>query len=237
MGINENTNWADMAEPISVIIPALNEEERIAEAIASARSCGPCQIIVVDGGSADRTVVRAEGADLVLASEPGRSRQQNLGARHAAHETLLFLHADCRLVPGAFEKMQAALTRDRTFAACFRQEIEATHWMYRMLEWGNRERVRWLGYAYGDQGICLKKEVFDQLGGFPNCPLLDDFFFMKRVRRFGRVAVIDHPLQVSARRWRECGIVRQTLRNWSLIALAMAGVSPARLARYYPHVR
>ena len=222
---------------ISVIIPTLNEAGRIAELIASTRQIGECEIIVVDGGSDDGTHERAASADIVLTSEPGRAKQQNAGAAASRGEVLLFLHADCQLSAGAFEAIRAAMQDERTVGGCFEQHIEADGWLYRWLERGNAWRVRWLGMAYGDQGIFIRRAIFEQLGQFPDVKLMEDVLMMKRLRRAGRFVLLDERLSVSARRWQKHGIVRQTLRNWLLLTLALCGVSPDRLARLYPNTR
>lgn len=220
-----------------MIIPTLNEAERIAQAIAAARGAGECEIIVADGGSADGTLQQAASADRVLTTDPGRALQQNAGAVASTGDVLLFLHADCLLPTGAFDAIRTALDDKGCIGGCFRQAIDAPGLAYRILEWGNAQRVRWLGWAYGDQGIFVRRDVFNRLGGFPEIPLMEDLYFMKRVRREGRIALIEPRLRVSARRWQAHGIVRQTLRNWTLLALAHCGVSPSRLSRFYPHVR
>ncbi len=222
---------------ISVIIPTLNEAPRIAELIAATRQVGECEIIVVDGGSTDGTLERATSADIVLSSEPGRAKQQNAGAAASCGEVLLFLHADCQLPAGAFEAIRAALQDERTVGGCFRQWIEGEGRLYRWLERGNAWRVNWLGMAYGDQGIFIRKGVFEELGRFADVTLMEDVLLMKRLRRRGRFVLLDERLSVSARRWQRHGIVRQTLRNWLLLTFALCGVSPNRLARFYPNTR
>jgi hypothetical protein len=105
------------------------------------------------------------------------------------------------------------------------------------MERGNALRVQLFKWAYGDQGIFVRRAIFERLGGFPELRLMEDLYFMKRLKREGRIALIDPPLRISARRWQKQGMLRQTLRNWSLITMAHCGVSPDRLARFYPHVR
>lgn len=222
---------------ISVVIPALHEAGQIAEVIRSTRLAGDCEILVVDGGSRDQTAELAAEADRVLTTPPGRAIQQNAGAATSTGEVLLFLHADCRLPPGGLDAIRAALQEPRYVGGCFRQQIDAKGWKYRLMEEGNAARVRLLKWAYGDQGIFVRRTVFEELGGFPELRLMEDLFFMKRLKREGRIALIDPPLQISARRWQKTGLLRQTLRNWSLITLAHCGISPNRLARFYPHVR
>ncbi len=227
------------APRISVIIPALNEAAQIAETIAAARAAGFDEIIVVDGGSRDGTAAAAAAAaDLVLGSAPGRAVQQNCGAAAASGDVLFFLHADCRPSPRSGRLMRNVLADDAGFVAgCFTQRIAADGAVYRWLEWGNLQRVLWFQMAYGDQGLFVRRDMFRVVGGFPDWPLMEDVDFLRNLRGRGRFVILGCPLTVSARRWRHRGVVRQTLRNWALLFLFRWGVSPARLARYYAHVR
>lgn len=222
---------------VSVIISTLNEADRIGPLIAATRDVGECEIVVVDGGSTDGTPDAAAAADIVIETQRGRAVQQNEGAAAAGGHVLLFLHADCRLQPGAFEAVTTALRDARVVAGCFRQRIDAAGWRYRLLERGNALRVNLWKWAYGDQGIFVRRDVFEELGGFPELKLMEDLYLMKRLKKRGRIVQVSPPLVVSPRRWQQAGIVRQTLRNWTLLALAGCGVSPDRLASLYPHVR
>jgi hypothetical protein len=120
---------------------------------------------------------------------------------------------------------------------CFRQTIDSAGVGYRLLEIGNALRVRLLGWAYGDQGIFVRRDVFHSLGGFPDLPLMEDLYFMKRLKRTGRLSLLCLRLQVSARRWRKHGIIRQTLGNWCLILRAHCGVPLEKLDAEYKDVR
>ncbi len=222
---------------LSVIIPTLNEAPRLADVIARTRALGECEIIVVDGGSTDGTLDCATAADRRLTVPRGRAVQQNAGAAAAAGDVLLFLHADCWLEPGAIDAIDAAVADTRCIGGCFQQTIDAPGLGYRLLERGNALRVRTLGWAYGDQGLFVQRAVFEALGGFPPVPVMEDLLFSKQLRRSGRLRLLDHRLHVSPRRWERTGILRQTLRNWRLIALAHCGVSLERLAGPYNDVR
>lgn len=222
---------------ISIIIPTLNEADRIADLIDATRALGDCEIIIIDGGSDDDTLAHAGKADISLSAPRGRATQQNAGAAAATGDILLFLHADCRLSTGSLEAVQEALKDDRLVGGCFQQTIDAPGPRYRLLEWGNGLRVQLLKWAYGDQGIFVRREIFEQLGGFPDLRLMEDLFFMKQLKKKGRFQLLDARLHVSPRRWQQRGIIRQTLRNWLLVTLAQIGVSPNRLKKFYPHVR
>jgi len=226
---------------VSVIIPTLNEESCLAESLRRLREQQPREIIVVDGGSTDATCQLArsvsEGTDLLLHSPPGRAGQMNLGSTHATGDFLLFLHADCRLEPGALAAAEHCLRGRGVVAGCFQMTVTAPGLFYRLIEAAATARVRLTGLAYGDQGLFLRRETFERLGGFPPLPLLEDLYFTMQMRTRGRVAVAQKRIFVSPRRWQRTGIVWQTLRNWTLIALAAAGVQPDRLAGWYPVVR
>ncbi|MEW4490485.1 TIGR04283 family arsenosugar biosynthesis glycosyltransferase [Thalassoglobus sp. JC818] len=222
---------------IAVIIPTLNEEGSIAGLISRLRKLGDFEIIVVDGGSSDQTIARAQNADIVLESPPGRARQQNLGAEHAIAKNLLFLHADCELSSGFDQAIEKVLSRPGVVAGCFSQRIDHPARKYRLIESGNAWRVRFLGWIYGDQGLFVRRQTFLDLGGFPEIALMEDLFFSKQLRREGRLAISNSPLTVSARRWEKRGVVLQTLSNWFMITMVHVGVSPDRLAKWYGHVR
>jgi rSAM/selenodomain-associated transferase 2 len=221
----------------SIIIPTLNEEVLIGGAIEKARLLQPTEIIVVDGGSDDGTLAAAYPADQVVAAPRGRAAQQNAGASSASGDVLLFLHTDCWLAPGSLDQIATAITDPHCVGGCFRQRIDADGLRFRWLERGNTWRVRVSRVAYGDQGIFVRREVFKRMGGFPDLALMEDLYFTKRLRKEGRLALLEGPLHVSARRWEREGVVRQTARNWCLTLAARLGVSPNRLARFYPHVR
>ncbi len=223
---------------ISVIIPTLNEAVRLPAAVSSARAGGCFEVIVGDGGSTDATthVAGTLGCRVVTAPR-GRGPQQNAAARIASGDVLLFLHADSRLPGDAAEQIRGAIARDGVQVGAFRQRIERPEWPYRILEVGNALRVRTLRLAYGDQAIFIRRDLFFALQGFPEWPLMEDVGLMQKLRRLGhRPVLLRGPVFVSARRWERCGIVRQTVRNWSLLAAFFCGVSPDRLARHYDGV-
>ncbi|MBP86384.1 MAG: glycosyl transferase family 2 [Planctomycetaceae bacterium] len=219
---------------ITVIIPALNEESVIDQAIASAWEAGADEVIVVDGGSDDRTVAVAKEYNCkVVAAPKGRASQQNAGAREATGDVFLFLHADSRLGESACQQIRDALERPDVAGGALRQRIEANGLGYRILEQGNAWRVRWLGLPYGDQAIFVRREEFEELGGFPEVKLMEDLLLMKQLRRKAWPVLLPGLVFVDARRWQQHGIIRQTLRNWWLLAAHKLGKSPDQLATYY----
>jgi len=222
---------------LSVIIPALNEAESIQRAIETSLALSPHEIIVADGGSTDDTVATARTLDCqVIECSRGRARQQNAGAAGATGDVLLFLHADTWLVPEARQQIDRTLASPGVPGGAFYHRIDADGLLFRLVEAGDALRVCSTRIAYGDQGIFLRREVFDALGGFPDVRLMEDVRLMKSLRDYGRLALLPGPLHVSARRWQKHGAIRQTLRNWCLLTAEQLGVHPDRLADLYvPH--
>lgn len=222
---------------ISVVIPTLNEADCLGETLRSVRAERPREIIVVDGGSSDKTCERAGEADRLLHGVRGRAGQMNLGAADANGDILLFLHADCTLETGALRAVAECLGRHGVAAGCFRMTVNAQGFAYRAVDACATARVRLTGLIYGDQGLFVERRLFERIGGFPPLRLMEDVFISRSLRRKGRMVVAPRRIFVSPRRWQRQGIVRQTLRNWTLTALAAAGVHPDRLAAFYPPVR
>lgn len=218
---------------ISVIIPTLQEQSTIADTIQRTRQVGECEIIVADGGSTDCTLERASAADSRVVTEPGRAFQLNAGAANAHHDILLFLHSDSRLDPTSFRDIIDHMEDGSNVGGCFRLKIDSSAWKYRIAERCIETRVRLLKWAYGDQGLFVRRDVFERLGGFPQIRLMEDLYFVKKLKRAGRFSMLSTPIETSARRWERHGLLRQTMRNWVLITLVHCGVSPDRLAKFY----
>lgn len=227
---------ADMTLPaVSVIIPALNEANRIQAVLQQVQfNARDLEIIVVDGGSQDDTVTLAQQAGAtVLASPLGRAQQMNAGARIASGAVLLFLHADTRLPDGWMEDVQRTLSQPKVIAGAFELHIDGGEPGLRWVEWGVKWRSRLLQLPYGDQALFLKTETFQQLGGFPNLPIMEDFVFVRRLQTVGKLAIVPRAVMTSARRWHKLGILKTTLINQLVIAAYFLGVSPDRIARWY----
>lgn len=220
---------------LSIVIPTLNESSGIEQNIHRALALQPIDVIVADGQSTDGTgdLARSAGATVVT-SEGGRGRQLNAGARAATGDVLLFLHADCWLESQASGQIETVLRDEKVIGGAFQQRIDHDWRVFRWLELGNAARVRWRRMPYGDQGIFVRRSAFEAVGGFAEVRLMEDVLLMREFRRRGwRIELLPGPIHVDPRRWLQHGIVRQTLRNWTLLAGLKLGVSPDRLAEFY----
>lgn len=219
---------------ISIIIPTLNEAAHLAAVLARTPSTATCEVIVVDGGSADGTVDLAVSMGArVLMTEPGRARQMNTGAHSATGEILLFLHADTLLPVGFAEYIQRIMDNPGTVAGAFEFRVDSQKRGLRFIEMTTNWRARRLQMPYGDQAIFMRAALFHRHGGFPALPLMEDFELMRRLRRQGRIEIAPAPVITSARRWRQLGVLKTTLLNQAVIMGYLLGISPARLARWY----
>ena len=219
---------------ISVIIPALNEAEAISVALSSSQNSNGVEQIVVDGGSSDGTsrVAQAWNARIVR-SPPGRARQMNTGAEAAEGKFLVFLHADTRLPKGFDRHIRQILTQPGVVAGAFQFRVDSPSAGLRMIEKAANWRSQYLHMPYGDQAIFLKAELFREIGGFPDLPIMEDFELVRRLRGRGRIVIAPAAAVTSARRWQELGTFRTTLiHQWVILAFYL-GFDPSRLARWY----
>jgi rSAM/selenodomain-associated transferase 2 len=220
---------------ISIIVPVVDEAEGISSAIAGTQA-GPSvtERIVVDGGSSDGSAEKASSHGVrVIRSAPWRSRQMNAGARAAGGDVLLFLHADTLLPPGFEDHVREVLGRPDTVAGAFLLGIDGASPGLRLIErMANFRSIR-MGMPYGDQAIFIRADRFHDAGGFPEIPIMEDFEFMRRLRREGRIGIAPVSVVTSARRYKEHGIWRTTWINQVMIIAYLMGISPGRLALWY----
>lgn len=219
---------------VSIVIPALNEAQQLPATLKAAATDKPFEIIVADGGSRDDTpgIAESHGATLVR-TNAGRARQMNGGAAVARGEVLLFLHADTWLSAGYGHAVLDALCRPDAVGGAFRFAIRdkfPTRWL---VQTTTNLRSRLLRSPYGDQALFVRRWAFEKLGGFPDFPLMEDYEFVRRLRRLGRLSILGLPALTSARRWHRLGFLRTTSLNKLVILGYRCGVPPAKLAALY----
>lgn len=223
---------------ISIVIPVLNEAPTISQVISIAQTARNVEITVVDGGSSDRTpeIAKSLGVRVVFTT-PGRATQMNAGAAAATGDILLFLHADTHLPEGFDTCVRQALAKPGTVGGAFELKIDAPLPSLRLVEKGVNCRSHFLQMPYGDQAIFLKTATFNQIGGFPDLPVMEDFEFVRRLKKQGRIEILPQPVLTSARRWQQLGVLKTTAINQIVIIAYFLGVSPDRLAIWYKDKR
>jgi rSAM/selenodomain-associated transferase 2 len=219
---------------ISVIIPALNEAPTISRVISTAQKATNVEIIIVDGGSSDGTpeIAKSLGVRIIFTTT-GRANQMNAGAAAAIGDILLFLHADTHLPEGFDTCVRQALAKPGTVGGAFELKIDAPLPSLRLVEKGVNCRSHFLQMPYGDQAIFLTTATFNQIGGFPDLPVMEDFEFVRRLKKQGHIEIVPQPVLTSARRWQQLGVFKTTAINQIVIVAYFLGVSPDRLAFWY----
>lgn len=221
---------------VSIIIPTLNEEIAITHLLQQLQSCRELahEVIVVDGGSKDQTVSVAESfADKVIQSEPGRALQMNKGAAQASGDVYWFVHADTVLPDAALVIIQAHLKDKKNAWGRFNIKLSGSHFMFRIIERMMNLRSCISGIATGDQGIFVKRTIFEQVGGYAVLPLMEDIELSKKLKKISPSVCVKNVIITSSRRWEEKGILRTVLLMWRLRFLYWLGVSADKLARQY----
>ena len=220
---------------ISVIIPVFNEEKIIRQTLENLLSRhSPDEVLVVDGGSADRTVPIAKEFAKVLSSHKGRARQMNEGARSAAGDILLFLHADTILPEDGLSLVRRVMENGRAEAGRFRMRFDSRHFLLRLFE----SYTHFHCFSYGDQGFFITRHLFEKLNGFREDVPFEDLDFYRRLRQITRPLIIQNPVTTSARRFSETGFMKQKFINLFLVGLYYAGFDIVRLQKkFYPDVR
>jgi len=221
---------------LSIIIPMLNEAAQLPDLFAHLLPLcrAGCEVIFVDGGSADGSAELAQLAGFtVVQAARGRARQMNAGVAHASGEVLLFLHADTRLPDAAAHHIAQALAGEDHCWGRFDVCISGRSFMLRVIAQMMNWRSCLSGIATGDQAIFVRHNVFEQLQGFPEQPLMEDVEMSKRLKDYSRPACIRHCVNTSGRRWETRGVWRAIFLMWRLRWAYWRGVDAHELAGLY----
>ena len=200
---------------VSVIIPALNEEKALPLTLDHVLTQpGEYEVIVVDGGSVDLThdIVCRHARVRWLSAAKGRASQMNAGAEHAAGEWLLLLHADTHLPPGALARLNDLESDASVQAGGFQHAFSGDDWRLRLLSYPNNVRCRWSKVIYGDQGLFIRRCLFERLGAFPHQPFLEDVRFSRHLVRVVRPILLTPPVITDSRKFLQMGIWRSVVR-------------------------
>ena len=221
---------------ISVIIPTLNEESHIEKTLQSViKQEGDYEICVVDGGSTDNTVAIAKRYACVINSKRGRAVQMNAGANLCRGDVLLFLHGDTLLPDNAFRELRKRMRDDTVSGGSFYIAFDADNFILRGVSFITRFSFGL--FHFGDQGIFVRRDVFQKLRGYKEIPIMEDYDFYKRLRKQGKVILIRMPVISSARRFIKKGVIRQLLINKFVVLAYWAGVDIQTIKRFYDDMR
>ncbi len=224
---------------LSVIVPVLNEADLIRGFISHLRDRLPAaEIVIVDGGSSDDTLLELEAMQAKLNFEirsaaPGRARQMNAGARAASGEILLFLHVDSRLPEGCAQQMERLLQDPGYAGGCFRLRFPRPARIFRVSDSLGNFAVDLFRIALGDHGIFCRAGAFQACHGYPDIPLMEDADFYRALRRAGRVRQLPAAIETSPRRYEACGPFRTTFFYLFILLGYLAGLDKRRLARWH----
>ncbi len=229
---------------IAIIVPVLDESAAIAATLAALqpmRTAGH-PLIVTDGGSTDDTVaIATPSCDCIVEAPRGRARQMNAGAAAAASMTgtidgYLFLHADTRLPDRAIEQVERALSSGHRWGR-FDVRIDGRSRWLPIVGAAMNIRSRLSGIATGDQAIFVARDAFDDVGGFPDWPLMEDIGLSRTLKRRSPPAALRERVTTSGRRWDAKGPLRTIALMWWLRLRFALGASPKALAARYASVR
>ena len=224
---------------LSIIMPVLNEEAVLADALnslAEFRRRG-AEVIVVDGGSCDRTVDLARTfADQVIIAPRGRAKQMNAGAAVAQGNVLLFLHADTRVPRNADRLIVDGLAQSERSWGRFDVRIAGRRPLLRLVEAMMNLRSRLTGIATGDQAMFVTGAAFTACGGYPDIALMEDVAISRKLKRLGPPLCLRMRAITSGRKWQHDGVLRTIFLMWSLRLSFFFGADPSALARRYGYV-
>ena len=220
---------------ITIIIPVLNEEKNIAKVLENISQLdGEKEIIVVDGGSIDNTVGIVEKKDVILlSSEKGRGCQMNKGAEIAKGETLLFLHADTKLPDNAILEIDKTMKAPESIGGRFDVRFNDNRFIFKLIAFLMNRRSSLTGIFTGDQAIFIRKNIFKDIGGYLEIPLMEDIGLSKKMKKRGKTVGINDCVTTSARKWKEEGIIKTILLMWFLRFLYFFKISPIFLSKIY----
>jgi len=203
---------------ISIIIPTINEANNLPLLLSDLSIIQKQgEIIIVDGGSKDKTIDVANiyGAKLYKSKERNRGLQLDMGAKEAKGDWFIFLHADIRLTHDWFRKINSVLKGDKNYIYYFKFKINNKKIIFRVLEFLVNLRSQFLRQPYGDQGLMIHRTTYFKNNGFRKIPLMEDVDFLRRLKNKKDLKQLNLPIFISSRKWERTNIFLQALKNWN----------------------
>ena len=191
------------------------------------------EVIIVDGGSTDNTLTIAyDITDTIIISKKGRALQMNNGASVASGDVVLFLHADT-LLPENVAEIISDVYVVENFWGRFDVRLSNEKYVYRLIECMMNMRSSLTSIVTGDQAMFFEKNLFDQIGGFPEIALMEDVEISSQLKKISKPVRMKSEVVTSSRRWETNGVVATVLLMWKLRLYYFFGVSPEKLSQMY----
>jgi len=225
---------------LAIVIPVFNEEKTLIDALGHLQrlELEPAdQLVFIDGGSTDKTIqlIRDAGFQCSI-SEQGRAKQMNKGAEITKSDIILFLHIDTSLNSSNISNIKKTYNQG-FLSGSFNVRLSGVGLNYRIISFFINLRSYLTKVSTGDQAIFVSRQVFEDVGGFPDIPLMEDVALSKKLKAIGRVACLKDTLTTSSRRWEKHGVIKTVLLMWKLRFLYWLGVAPDKLAKMYRNAR
>lgn len=221
---------------VSIIIPVLNEAENIErlvqQLLTNSNGC-LAELLVVDGGSTDDTVAKAQQAGATVLHSPcqGRAKQMNFAAQFATGDLLYFVHGDT-LPPASYMEDVLQAVQAGFPVGCFRFRFESDHPLLRINSFMTRFDL--IVCRGGDQTLFVTRALFDELGGYGEADvIMEDFYFIKRAKARYPFKIIPKEVLVSARKYAKNGYFRVQIANFIAFNMFRFGFPQQRIATTY----
>ena len=221
---------------ISIIIPTIDEANNLPLLLSDLSIIQKeGEIIIVDGGSKDKTIEVANiyGAKVFKSKEKNRGLQLDIGAKKSKGDWLIFLHADTRLTHDWLKKISTALKGEKNYIYFFKFKINNKKVIYRFLEILVNFRSQYFKQPYGDQGLIIHNTIYLKNNGFRQIPLMEDIDFLMRLNNKKDLKQLNLPIFISSRKWETTNIFLQSIKNWNIRRRWLKGESTKSLYSDY----